>query len=235
MRPKNTVYEAGQGRYILGRQEWFERRGVSDYGPEVRLDEPAFIHPTALLYGKVRIGEGASLWPHAVVRAEAFDIEIGPFTNIQDHVLVHIGFRCGTSIGAYCSITHHSVVHAARIGDNCLIGINTTVMDGCVIGDNCIVAGSSFLKEGTVIPDNSIVMGTPAEVVGSRNNWVGNRFNALLYHRNALAYARGEHRAWHGAEYERFTQSELARLEAEFAALEEGGGERARELASEDS
>ncbi len=208
---------------------------MSDYGPEVRLDEPAFIHPTALLYGKVSVGPGASLWPHAVVRAEAFEVEVGPYSNIQDFVLVHVGGQCGTSIGAYCSITHHSTVHAARIGDNCLIGINATLMDGCVIGDNCIVAGGAFLKEGTVVPDNSIVMGTPGKVVRSRNNWVGNRFNALLYHRNALAFARGEHRAWHGADYERFAESELARLEAEFAALEEGGGERARELASEES
>jgi carbonic anhydrase/acetyltransferase-like protein (isoleucine patch superfamily) len=192
---------------------------VSEFGPEVVLDEPAYIHPTALIYGRARIGAGASLWPHSVVRAEAFEVVIGPYTNIQDHVLVHIGGQCGTSIGAYCSITHHSVVHAARIGDNCLIGINATVMDGCVIGDNCIVAGGSFMVEGTHVPDNSIVIGAPARVVKSRNNWVANRFNALLYHRNAEAYARGEHRTWDGAEYEAFIARELARLEAEFAAL----------------
>lgn len=189
------------------------------FGAEVRLDDPAFIHPTAEIYGKVRIGEEASVWPFAVIRAEGQEIEIGPYANIQDFVMLHIGIQHGTRIGAYCSITHHSTIHAATIGDNCLVGINATVMDGCVIGDNCIVAGGSFLKEGTVIPDNSVVMGTPGTVTRRANNWVANRLNAVIYHRNAVAYAQGRHRAWHGAGFEDFIKTEVERLNAEFAAL----------------
>jgi carbonic anhydrase/acetyltransferase-like protein (isoleucine patch superfamily) len=192
---------------------------VRKFGPEVRLDDPAYIHPTAEIFGKVTIGEGASVWPFAVIRAEGHEIEIGPYTNIQDFVMLHIGIQHGTRIGAYCSIAHHSTIHAATIGDNCLIGVNATVMDGSVIGDNCIVAGGSFLKEGTVIPDNSVVMGTPGTLTRSRNNWVANRLNALVYHRNAVAYARGEHRAWHGPDFDAFIKTEVERLNAEFAAL----------------
>lgn len=189
------------------------------FGAEVRLDDPAFIHPSAEIYGKVRIGEEASVWPFAVIRAEGQEIEIGPYANIQDFVMLHIGIQHGTRIGAYCSITHHATIHAATIGDNCLVGINATVMDGCVIGDNCIVAGGSFLKEGTVIPDNSVVMGTPGRVTRRANNWVANRLNAVIYHRNAVAYAQGQHRAWHGAGFEDFIKTEVERLNAEFAAL----------------
>ncbi|HWE21745.1 MAG TPA: gamma carbonic anhydrase family protein, partial [Hyphomicrobiaceae bacterium] len=64
-----------------------------------------------------------------------------------------------------------------------------------------IVAGHSYVADGTVIPPNSIVMGTPGKVVRMRSSYVANRVNAMLYHRNALAYARGEHRAWDGPEY----------------------------------
>lgn len=158
--------------------------------------EPAFIHPSALIYGDVEIGVGSSLWPYAVIRAENYKVRIGRYTNIQDFVMIHIGYRHDTIVGDYCSVTHHVNLHGCTIGDRCLIGIGATIMDGCVIGDNCIVAGHAFLKEGTVIPPNSVVMGTPAKVVRTIDSSPANVTNALLYHHNAQAYRRGEHRAW---------------------------------------
>ena len=189
------------------------------YGPDVVLDAPAFIHPTAQIYGKVRIGRDASLWPYTVVRSEFYAVEIGPMTNIQDFVMIHIGGNCGTSIGAHCSITHHCTIHGCTIGDNCLIGINATIMDGCRIGENSIVAGGAFLKEGTEIPPNSIVMGTPGKVTKTRNSWVANRFNAWLYYQNALAYSRGFHRVWDGPEAVAAGKAEMKRLMTEFQEL----------------
>jgi len=192
---------------------------VPDFGPEVVLDDPAFIHPTALVYGKATIGKQSSLWPHAVLRAESDEIVIGAYTNIQDFVMIHVGYETGTYIGDYCSITHHCTIHGPRIGDNCLVGINATIMEGCVIGDNCTIGGGAYLREGTEVPDNSIVFGVPAKVVRRKNNWVFNRFNAALYHRNALAYRDGRHRSWTGPDFAAFKRDEMARLEAEFARL----------------
>ncbi len=189
---------------------------MPDFGPDIVLEDPAFIHPSVLLYGKVRVNEGASLWPHTVARAENDEIEIGAHTNIQDFVMLHVGATTGTFIGAHCSITHHCTIHGCTIGDNCLIGINTTIMDGCVIGDNCIIAGGAFLKERTVIPDNSIVMGIPGKVVRTQNNWIANRFNAWLYERNARAYSRGEYRAWGGDVFLVESRDHMAALQAEF-------------------
>lgn len=195
---------------------------MSRFGPDVVLDNPAFVHPSALIYGKVAISEGASIWCNVVARAESHEIAVGPYTNIQDFVMMHVGASTGTIIGSHCSITHHCTVHGCTIGDNCLIGIGTTIMDGCVIGENSIVAGHAFLKEGTVIPPNSIVMGTPGKVVRSENNYVRNRLNAWLYHRNALAFAKGHHRAWDGPDFARDTNEEIKRLMAELARLEKG-------------
>ena len=192
---------------------------MPDFGPEVVLDEPAYIHPTAQIYGKVRLGKGVSLWPYTVIRAEHTEVTVGPHTNIQDFVVIHVGYTTGAVIGAHCSITHHCTIHGARIGDNCLIGVNATVMDECVIGDNCTIAGGAFVKEGTIVPDNSVVIGVPAKVVRRRNNWVFNRFNAALYHRNALHYRDGRHRAWEGPEFAAWSKAEMARLRAEFARL----------------
>ncbi|WP_169544639.1 gamma carbonic anhydrase family protein [Sneathiella aquimaris] len=186
---------------------------MSKFGPEINAEKAAFIHPTALMYGRITLGEGSSLWPYSVIRAESKEVTIGEHTNIQDFVMIHIGDTTGTHIGAHCSITHHCTIHGCTIGDNCLIGINTTIMDGCVIGDNCIIAGHSFLKEGTIIPDNSIVMGTPGKVVRTQNNYVKCRANAFMYYRNALAYSKGEHREWSSEDCMQALNLEISKLQ----------------------
>ena len=167
-----------------------------------RFPGAAYIDPTARIFGNVEIGNASSLWPYAVVRAESYAVRIGRYTNLQDHVILHVGYHSPTIVGDYCSITHRVVLHGCTVGDNCLIGIGATIMDGAVIGENSIVAGHSFVAENTIVPPSSIVMGTPAKVVRTANNFVANHINAMLYHRNALAYANGNHRAWQDPECE---------------------------------
>jgi carbonic anhydrase/acetyltransferase-like protein (isoleucine patch superfamily) len=182
--------------------------------PSIDRGPAAFIHPTACAYGNVTFGAGVSLWPYVSIRTEAGSTSIGAMTNIQDFVMIHGG---EVKIGAYCSITHHCTIHLCEIGDNCLIGINATIMDGAVIGANCIIAGGSFITEGTVIPPNSIVMGAPGTVRKTRNSYVANRVNAWMYHRNALAYARGEYREWESAEFRAALPAARAQFEREYA------------------
>lgn len=182
------------------------------FGPGVVLDNPAFIHDTALVYGHVHIGEGASLWPYVVIRSEMHEVRIGRRTNIQDFVMIHVGNTTPTIIGANCSITHHCTIHGAEIGDNCLIGINATLMDGAKIGANSIVAGHSIVTEGTVIPENSIAAGSPARVIKTRDNRVANIMNAAFYFENAKAYARGDHRITDRDEFRQVMAAELQAL-----------------------
>ncbi len=162
----------------------------------IDVSKAAFVHPTALLYGSVTAGTGASIWPYAVARSEMHRIAIGDYTNIQDFVMIHVGWETPTIVGAYCSITHHVNLHGCTIGDNCLIGIGATIMDGAVIGENSIVGEHALVRAGAVIPPNSIVVGSPAKVIRSQDNSAMTCRNAVIYHENALAYARGEHRAW---------------------------------------
>jgi carbonic anhydrase/acetyltransferase-like protein (isoleucine patch superfamily) len=179
----------------------------------------AFVHPSALLYGKVTLEEGSSVWCNAVMRSEAAHIRIGRFSNIQDFVMIHTDPGRPVEIGEHCSITHHATIHGSTIGNNVLVGINATVYGGAVIGDNSIVGQHAYVKDGSVVPPNSIVVGSPAKVIRVQNNWIANRLNAAFYHRNALAYARGDHRAWEGEDFERWVGETLERLQREFDAL----------------
>jgi carbonic anhydrase/acetyltransferase-like protein (isoleucine patch superfamily) len=116
---------------------------------EKRFAQAAYIHPTVCIYGSVEIGAGASLWPYAVIRAESREVRIGRTTNLQDHVMVHVGYHAPTIVGDYCSITHRVVLHGCTIGDNCLIGIGATIMEGALPG-------------GRAAPHHSRVCGIPA-------------------------------------------------------------------------
>lgn len=188
----------------------------------VDLDEVAFVHPSALIYGRVKMHEGSSIWCNAVIRSEAAHVEIGRYSNIQDFVMIHTDPGRPVVVGDYCSITHHATLHGCTIGNNVLIGINATIYGGAVIGDNSIVGQHAYVKDGTVVPPNSIVVGSPAKVIRMHNSWVANRMNALTYHRNALAYAAGDHRAWDGPDFECWAAETLERLQREFEALDKG-------------
>ncbi|GAC1453829.1 MAG: gamma carbonic anhydrase family protein [Vulcanimicrobiaceae bacterium] len=185
------------------------------FGPLVDVGRAVFVHPSAQLYGHLRVGDGVSIWPNVVTRGETHEIVIGAYTNLQDFVMVHVGYHHPTIVGTHCSITHRVTLHGCTVGDNCLIGIGATLMDGCVIGDNSIVAGHTIVGEGVVVPPDSIVAGVPGKVVKTRDNFVANRLNAWLYHRNALAYAVGDHRAWSAPDLLAQFAAEEARLRAD--------------------
>jgi len=172
-------------------------------GDDVTLDSPALIHSSALLYGKVYIGPGASVWPNVVTRAEVYEIRIGARSNIQDFVMIHVGSFTPTIVGEDCSITHHVTLHGCEIGDRCLIGINATIMDGAKIGDNSIVAGHSIVTENAEFPPNSVIAGVPAKLVATRDCGAQNLGNARFYEMNARNYAVG---------CDRLSETQLAEL-----------------------
>ena len=171
----------------------------------------AWIAPSAQLYGKISIGEGSSVWHNAVARAECQAIELGRFVNIQDFVMIHVGFDAPTRIGDFCSIAHHATVHGCTLGAAVLVGPGAVIMDGAEIGAGSIVAGGAVVPEGRSFPDHAILAGVPAKQIGERDASRPNRLNAWQYHRNAQFTRRGDHRCWEGPDY----QAWLAEKEAE--------------------
>ena len=54
-------------------------------GKTPKIDPTAFISEFAYIIGDVEIGAGSSVWPGAVIRADAGKIAIGKNTCIQDN------------------------------------------------------------------------------------------------------------------------------------------------------
>ncbi|MGH8311628.1 MAG: gamma carbonic anhydrase family protein, partial [Steroidobacteraceae bacterium] len=98
------------------------------------LHESVWVAPSAELYGRITIGEGSSVWPLVVIRAECEEVRVGRLTNLQDFVMIHVDPGDPTVIGDFCSITHRATVHGATIENDCLIGIAAVVMNRAVVG-----------------------------------------------------------------------------------------------------
>ncbi|MGW3951682.1 gamma carbonic anhydrase family protein [Streptomyces sp. NPDC004752] len=133
-------------------------------GREPRIDERAFVAPTASVIGDVTLHAGASVWYGAVLRGDVERITVGASANVQDNVTLHAdpGFPVG--IGERVSIGHNAVVHGATVADDCLIGMGATVLNGAVIGAGSLVAAQALVPQGMTVPPGSLVAGVPAKV-----------------------------------------------------------------------
>ena len=103
----------------------------------------AYIAPTAVVLGDVTLEADASVWYHAVLRGDLAPIRIGAESNIQDGSVVHVDEGVPCTVGRRVGVGHRVILHGCTIEDECLIGINATVMDGVVIGRGSIVAGGA--------------------------------------------------------------------------------------------
>ena len=124
----------------------------------------AYVHELSSQMGDVRIGAYASIWPGASIRGDFSPIRIGRGSSIQDCCVLHSTPSDGVTVGDYVTVGHGAVLHGCTIEDNCLIGMNVTVLDQCVIGRGSIVAAGAVVREGTQVPPGSLVAGLPAEV-----------------------------------------------------------------------
>jgi carbonic anhydrase/acetyltransferase-like protein (isoleucine patch superfamily) len=124
----------------------------------------AFIAPGAIIVGDVQIGEEASVWYGAVIRADLNVIRIGPRSNIQDGCVVHLADEYGVHVGQYVTCGHSAILHACTIDDEVLIGMGATVLDGAEIGARSVIGANALVTQGMKIPPGSMVLGSPAKI-----------------------------------------------------------------------
>ena len=129
------------------------------------IDETSFIHPQAAVTGHVIIGKNCYIGPGAALRGDWGTIIIEDGCNVQENCTLHMfpGITVLLKEGAH--IGHGAIVHGALIGKNCLVGMNSVIMDNVELGDECIVGALSFIKEGEKIPARSLIAGNPARII----------------------------------------------------------------------
>jgi gamma-carbonic anhydrase len=125
----------------------------------------AFVAANATVVGDVEMGPKSSVFYGCVLRGDINEIRIGAGTNLQDNVVVHLADELGAYVGAWCTVGHAAIIHACRIGDECLVGMGATVLDGSVIGARSIIGANSLVPQRFECPPGSLVYGSPARII----------------------------------------------------------------------
>jgi carbonic anhydrase/acetyltransferase-like protein (isoleucine patch superfamily) len=85
---------------------------------------------------------------------------------VQDCAVIHVTPAAGVEVGPGATVGHLCLIHAATLGEECLIGNSSTVLDGARIGARAMVAAGALVPPGTEIPDGMLAVGFPAKVRG---------------------------------------------------------------------
>ena len=135
-------------------------------GNRPQIAESAFVHPEAILVGRVTIGEGCYVGPGAVLRADWGSIIVGEGSNIQENCVIHAAPDRVANLGRASHVGHGAIIHGATLGEHVLVGMGAILDEEVTVGDGSIIGATCFLPRGTSIPPRKVVVGVPGRVVG---------------------------------------------------------------------
>ena len=125
----------------------------------------AWIHSSAVVIGRVSLGEDTSIWPNVTIRGDEGRIMIGDGTNIQDGTTMHMtGGMSETMVGSRVTVGHNCLLHGCIIEDDILIGMGSIIMDNARIGRGSFIGAGTLITPNKVIPPNSFVLGNPMKI-----------------------------------------------------------------------
>ena len=135
-----------------------------------RLGQRVWIDPQATVIGRVSLGDDVSVWPQTVLRGDVNKIEVGARTNIQDGTIGHVTHDGPYSpggfplvLGADITIGHGAILHACTVGDRCLVGMGSLILDGAVLEADVMLAAGSLVSPGKRLASGWLYRGRPAE------------------------------------------------------------------------
>ncbi len=133
------------------------------------LGENIFLHASAQVIGDVRIGRDSSIWCNTVLRGDVNSIVIGDCSNVQDFAMGHVSHKNAAKpggspliIGDYVTIGHSALLHGCTIGNECLVGMGSIIMDDVVMRDRVMVGAGSLVSPGKVLESGYLYVGRPA-------------------------------------------------------------------------
>jgi carbonic anhydrase/acetyltransferase-like protein (isoleucine patch superfamily) len=134
------------------------------------LGARVYIDPGAVVIGRVTLGDDVSVWPTAVLRADVHRIEIGARCSIQDGSVLHVthdgpyapGGRA-LLIGADVTVGHRVMLHACTVGNACLIGMGSILLDNVEVEDLVMIGAGTVVPPGRRLQSRSLYIGSPAK------------------------------------------------------------------------
>jgi carbonic anhydrase/acetyltransferase-like protein (isoleucine patch superfamily) len=143
---------------------------INHRGAQPTVDPSAYVAPTAVLCGDVRVGADARILFGAVLTAEDGRIDVGERTVVMEHALVRGRGRTPAVLGDDVLVGPHAHVNGAAVEDGAFLATGTSVFPGAVVGANsevrinAVVHVNSKLTPETTVPIGWIAAGDPARL-----------------------------------------------------------------------
>jgi carbonic anhydrase/acetyltransferase-like protein (isoleucine patch superfamily) len=134
-------------------------------GKTPEIGDGSYVHPSADVFGNVRIGAQCWIGPGARIRGDYGRIVIGDHTAIEDNVVVHARPDEQTTIGDWVTVGHAAIIHNATVRDGAVIGMGAIVSDWSDVGAWAIVGEGAVVRQRQEIPAEHIAVGVPAKTI----------------------------------------------------------------------
>ena len=144
------------------------------FGDFPQIDGTAYIDPTAIIIGKVKIGKNVYIGPGVIIRADEPDssIVIGDNCNVQDKAVIHALERTSVEAGERTSLAHGCIVHGpCKIGKGCFIGFGSVVFN-TEVGENVFIKHLAVV-EGVDIPSGKLISNGAVVDIENKVNALG--------------------------------------------------------------
>ena len=141
-------------------------------GKQPKLGERVWVDDSAVIIGDVEIGNDSSVWPLVSIRGDMHQIRIGARTSIQDNSCLHITHASDfnpeghpLTIGDDVTVGHMVILHGCTIGNQVLVGMSSTILDGVVVEDNVVIGAGSLVPPGKKLESGYLYLGSPVKQV----------------------------------------------------------------------
>lgn len=140
-------------------------------GRRPTIADGAYVAPTAVVRGDVRVGRGTSVLFGAVITAEGGPVEIGADCVIMEQAVLRGTRRHPLRVGDRTLVGPHAHLTGCRVDTDCFVATGAAVFNGAHLETatevriHGVVHVNSHLPENSVVPIGWVAVGDPAEIL----------------------------------------------------------------------
>ncbi|MBF4629603.1 gamma carbonic anhydrase family protein [Clavibacter michiganensis subsp. phaseoli] len=138
---------------------------------EPSVDPDAYVAPSAVLVGDVRVSAGARVLHGAVLSGEDGFVSIGEDTVIMENAVVRGRAAHPAVVGTAVMVGPHAHINGSTVEDEAFIATGASLFPGSVIGAgaevriNGVVQVNTTIGPGMIVPIGWVAVGSPAHIL----------------------------------------------------------------------
>ena len=144
---------------------------IEHRGKRPTVDPSAYVAPTAVVCGDVRIGPDARVLFGAVLTAEDGRVEVGARCVVMENALVRGRGSHPVELGDDVLVGPHAHVNGSLVGAGSFLATGSALFPGSRLGRNSEVRINGVVHVNTLLPDDAMVpigwvaVGSPARII----------------------------------------------------------------------